>query len=391
MEPITFKAFDADNHYYEAEDAFVRHVPKDMRKRCMQWVELDGRRRLLVGGRLNRFIPNPTFDPVARPGCLDQYFRAKQSASDIRAAFGELVPISPAYRNRDARLAVMDDQGIEAMFMFPTLGVGMEAALEHDQEALQVAFRAFNRWLDEDWGLNFENRIHSPACINLGDVDAAISELRWALDRGTRAINIRASSVKGPDGRRRSLGDPAHEPFWALLNEAGIVLAIHSGDAGYGFMLEHWGQDAEFEAFRYSAFKTLITMSPISDALASLIGEGVLSRFPRIRVATIESGSEWVGPLLKKFKKAYGQHAYAFSEDPIETFRRAVSVSPYYEDDLLALRESIGASQIIFGSDWPHAEGLPNPVDFVYDLEGFTDAEVRMIMRDNGMELVQPA
>ena len=114
---IDFPSFDADNHYYEAEDAFIRHLDPSMRKRCMQWAEIDGKKRLLVGGRVNRFIPNPTFDPVAHPGVLDSYFRAKTSAKDIREAFGQLEPISPFYRDRQARLTSMDDQGVEACFM----------------------------------------------------------------------------------------------------------------------------------------------------------------------------------------------------------------------------------------------------------------------------------
>ena len=105
---LGYAAFDADNHYYEAEDAFIRHVDPKMHKRCMQWAQIDGRQRLLVGGKVNRFIPNPTFDPVARPGCLDDYFRGKVAKSDMREAFGELVPIPDEYRDRDARIAVMD-------------------------------------------------------------------------------------------------------------------------------------------------------------------------------------------------------------------------------------------------------------------------------------------
>ena len=110
MTELGYQAFDADQHYYEAEDAFIRFMPKEMRKRAMQWAEIEGRKRLLVGGKVNRFSPNPTVDPVAKPGCLDTYFRAKESAQDIRAAFGELDPISPSYRIRDARIADLDQQ-----------------------------------------------------------------------------------------------------------------------------------------------------------------------------------------------------------------------------------------------------------------------------------------
>ena len=76
---LGFAAFDADTHYYEATDAFIRHVDPRMHKRCMQWATVDGRERLLVAGKINRFIPNPTFDPVARPGCLDDYFRTTRT------------------------------------------------------------------------------------------------------------------------------------------------------------------------------------------------------------------------------------------------------------------------------------------------------------------------
>ena len=101
MAELSFRAFDADHHYYEAEDAFIRHIEPRMKKRCMDWAIVGGKKRLLVGGKVNRFIPNPTFDPVARPGCLDDYYQGKNGAGlSIRDAFGELEPIHVEYRDR---------------------------------------------------------------------------------------------------------------------------------------------------------------------------------------------------------------------------------------------------------------------------------------------------
>ena len=77
MAELPFKVFDADNHYYEATDAFTRHIDPAMKKRCMQWANIDGKTRLLVGGKINRFIPNPTFDPVSKPGALQDFFRGR--------------------------------------------------------------------------------------------------------------------------------------------------------------------------------------------------------------------------------------------------------------------------------------------------------------------------
>ena len=133
MATLDFRAFDADHHYYEAEDAFIRHVEPRLRSRAMQWADINGRKRLLVGGKVNRFIPNPTFDPVAKPGILDEYFRGRNpEQKDIRTLFGELDPIDPCYRDRDARLARLDAQNLAGCFLFPTLGVGMEESLKHD-------------------------------------------------------------------------------------------------------------------------------------------------------------------------------------------------------------------------------------------------------------------
>ena len=391
MTDLGFAAFDADNHYYEATDAFIRHVDPKMHKRCMQWATVDGRERLLVAGRVNRFIPNPTFDPVARPGCLDDYFRGKVPASDMREAFGELKPISAAYRNRDARIELLDSQGLQACFLFPTLGVGMEAALEHDPAALTAAFGGFNRWLADDWGFAYRDRLYAAGYLTLADPDWALDELDWLIANDVRVVNMRPSSVPDGAGGRRSLGHPAHDKVWQRLDDHGITVAMHSGDSGYGFLLEHWGVDSEFESFRYNALKSMLTYSPISDALASLLAEGVLSRHRNLRVATIETGSEWVWPFVKKLTKTYRQQRHAFEEDPLEVFRRQVWISPYYEDDLLALRDLIGADHMLFGSDFPHAEGLADPVSFVHDLDGFSGAEIEQVMRTNGLSLTRRA
>jgi hypothetical protein len=64
MEQYAGPLFDCDNHYYEAEAVFMRHVPRRMQRRCVQWVEMDGRRHHLVARKLNHSMGNPTFKPV---------------------------------------------------------------------------------------------------------------------------------------------------------------------------------------------------------------------------------------------------------------------------------------------------------------------------------------
>jgi predicted TIM-barrel fold metal-dependent hydrolase len=388
---LDFEMVDADNHYYEATDAFTRHLDPAMAKRTMQWADVDGRRRLLVAGSINRFIPNPSFSHLAKPGSLSDFFRAKEGVGDLRAAFGELESIEqrPEYRDRDARLAVMDAQGMQACIMLPTLGVGMESALETDPEACTAAFRAFNRWLEEDWGLHHQDRIFSAPYITLLDPEWAVEELRWALDHGARVVLMRPTSVWGVDGRRTP-GDPRHDAFWSLLDESGVSLVLHSGDAGYGDYEALWGLTDDMQAFKVPTLKKLLSANPVQDTMASMMADRLFERHPNLRVATVETGAEWVRPLLKKLAATHIQLPGTFGEDPVELFRRHVWVSPFFEDDVLDLIHAVGPSRVLFGSDWPHVEGLAEPASFIEELVGVDAADVRAIMRENTLELLTP-
>jgi predicted TIM-barrel fold metal-dependent hydrolase len=388
MSELGFRPFDADNHYYEATDAFTRHIPDDMARRCMQWAQLGGKQRLLVGGKVNSFIPNPTFDPVSKPGALDLYFRGKAPGGDIRALFGALDPLPAEYHDRDARLALMDTQGLDGAFFFPTLGVGMEEALRHDVAALCAAFSAFNRWLDDDWGFAYRNRIYGAPYITLADPEWALRELEWAIERGVRVIVMRTAPVPTSTGGTRSPGDAVYDPFWAEAAAAGVVVAFHSGDAGYGRYIDDWEPTGDFKAFQFSPMRTITSDRAPFDMFAALVCHGVFTRHPRLRVAAIESGSEWVAPLIKKLKKAYAQGPHAFGGDPVEELCEHLWVAPFYEDDIRQLADSIGVDHVLFGSDYPHAEGLADPLAFVNDLPGFTDAEVHQVMRSNALTLL---
>jgi predicted TIM-barrel fold metal-dependent hydrolase len=124
--------------------------------------------------------------------------------------------------------------------------------------------------------------------------------------------------------------------------------------------------------------------------VGALIVHGVFARHPNVRVATIENGSSWVPELVRRLRKFAKQVPDAFPGDPIETLRRHVWVAPFYEDDIRGLADEIGVDHVLFGSDWPHAEGLAQPTDFVDDLAGFDADEIRTIMRDNGRALATP-
>ncbi len=389
MTPPPFPLFDCDNHYYEALDAFTRHIEPEYRKRAMQWAQIDGRTRLLVGGKINRFIPNPTFDPVARPGAMDEYFRGRNpKKASTRELFGELEPIRAEYRDRDARLATMDSQGVQGAIFLPTLGVGMEQALIDDVPALIAAFRAFNRWLEEDWGFAYRERIFAAPYITLVDVEAAVRELEWALSRDARFVVMVPGPVMTPIGGR-SPADPMFDPFWALASESGITVLYHGGETRYTQYLTDWGESGNTESFRITSFRSLSSANPLQDTMASMLALGLFARFGRLRIGSIENGSDWVFHLFEKLTKAFGQTPFLFPEDPRETFRRHIWISPFYEDQLASLRDLVGVDRIVMGSDYPHVEGLAEPASYIKDLEnfGYTPEQCEKVMFANGVGL----
>jgi predicted TIM-barrel fold metal-dependent hydrolase len=398
MTELDFRIVDTDNHFYEATDAFTRHMDPKMAPRAIQWADVDGQQRLLVGGKVNHFFASPTCDPIWKPGSLREIMRGNNPKElEFLEVANDYAPAQPDFKNRDARLAKMDEQGIEAIFSFTSLANGIEQELDRsDPEACIAAFEALNRWMDEDWGFHYEERIFAGPYITLIDPDAAVRELEWALSRGARILQVRAGPIPTRDGFR-SPGDRVFDPFWARVNEAGIVVGYHGGVGRYMEWLNDWGESSMFD-FQDSTFNEVVGFNGqrnTSDNIAALICHGVFERFPSVRVATVESGSDWVAPLLKELSRVSRMLPKGFAQDPVETFHRHVSVSctPMFISeprDLLDLRDAAGAENLLMGSDYPHAEGLADPRDFVKELDGFSDDEIRLIMRENGLALLQP-
>jgi predicted TIM-barrel fold metal-dependent hydrolase len=388
---LGYRPFDADNHYYEPLDAITRHQDPQMQRRGVQVVRNGKRVYVLVADRVLHNIPNPTFDPVIVPGCTQMLFRGQLPEGVDPKSVTKVEPIHPEYQDREVRIQVMDEQGLSAVLLFPTLGVGVEEYLRDDPEAAAHCLWSFNKWLEEDWGFAFEDRIFGIPMISLADPAAALAELESLLERGAKGVHLRPAPVPSAEGPR-SFGHPAHDPVWAAIAEADIPVFFHLGDSGYLRYAAAWGGSAVFDPFRPTDPLNMILVSDraIHDTMASLIVHGVFQRHPKLRVASIENGSAWVALLLKRLKKAANQEPSWFPEDPLDVFRNHVWVSPYYEEDLDTLAGTIGVERILFGSDWPHGEGLPEPAHFTKELTSFSDGDIRKVMRDNAIDLLGP-
>jgi predicted TIM-barrel fold metal-dependent hydrolase len=118
----------------------------------------------------------------------------------------------------------------------------------------------------------------------------------------------------------------------------------------------------------------------MADAVAALVSHGALSRFPNLRVMSVENGSDWVERLLELLAGVYKKMPQQFPEDPIEAIRRNFFISPFWEDDIQSLGKLLPLDHIVFGSDYPHPEGLRDPLSRLDHLGGLSDDEVRDFM-----------
>ena len=392
---LDFPVFDADNHMYETRDALTRHLP-DRYAGLIRYVQVDGRTKIAVKGRISEYIPNPTFERVAAPGAQEEYFKVgNPEGRSRREIMGRAIESLPAFREPAPRLELMDELGIDRALMWPTLASLVEERLRDDPDATHAVIHALNRWMHEHWTFDYEARIFPVPVVTLPIVERAIDELEWVVERGARIILVRPAPVPGLRGPR-SFALPEFDPFWKLVQEADVVVGMHASDSGYQRYLNEWEglRDDEFTPFTGgSGFAAIVGHQhrAITDTIASAIGHGLCTRFPRLKIAPVENGSAWVRPLVHDMERAYAFHPYLFDEDPVAVFTRNVFVHPFHEDDPKGLVALLGADNVLFGSDYPHPEGLADPISFVDDLAGLPDDDIAKVMGGNLSRLMNVA
>jgi predicted TIM-barrel fold metal-dependent hydrolase len=385
-----FPVFDADNHFYETQDAFTRHLP-DRYKGAIDYVDVRGRTKIVVRGTISEYIPNPTFEVVAKPGAQEEYFRVgNPEGKSYRELIGEPMKAVPAFRRPEPRLELMDELGVDQALMFPTLASLLEERMRDDPELTHAAIHSLNQWMYEEWTFNYEDRIFATPVITLPIVEKAIEELEWVLERGAKTVLIRPAPVPCAGGSR-SFGFEEFDPFWQAVVDADILVSMHASDSGYSRYQSDWTGPMELLPFKLDSFRYM-TMGKraMEDSMAAFLCHGVFSRFPTLRIASIENGGDWVVPFLEHLEDVYKKMPQAFDEDPMMQFRRNVWISPFHEDNLPRLIDAVGTDNILFGSDYPHPEGLAEPCSYVHHLPaGLTDDDIAKIMGGNLSEIMK--
>jgi predicted TIM-barrel fold metal-dependent hydrolase len=291
----------------------------------------------------------------------------------------------PGCYDRKARLADMDANHTEASICFPTFPrfCGQTFLEASNRELAEACVRAYNDWMIDDWcGAEALGRLIPLTLVPLWDPELAAQEVRRCAGKGAHAISFSESPYE--------LGLPTvftdhWEPLWKACEETSTVVNVHQGSSSTFITTS---SDAPplvpVSLTHLSAEKTLV------DWLAS----GILQRYPTIKLTLSEGQAGWMPFLLERMdrsRKQWGRHAGGRSSAPPSSYVPGrVYACIVEEDSGLAMRERIGMSQLMFETDYPHADSTwPNSVEVAERMiltAGLDDTETRQLLRGNAIE-----
>ncbi len=266
---------------------------------------------------------------------------------------------------------------------YPTLGSLVEHSSADDPALTLAIVHALNEWICEHWSFNYADRLFTTPILNLSEVDAAQRELEWILDRGAKAALIKPGPVNGLHGwRSPALGE--FDPFWRDVEAAGLPIVLHASYPPLDDYVNKWEPAHTQNFMTQSAFRWMVLgHREIADMITALICHGTLTRFPKLRIASVENGSGWIFPLFNDFEDLQKKMPQNFPEHPHDVFRRNIWVSPFWEGCVSDVVSTVGWDKVMFGSDYPHPEGLPEPRGFWKYAEGMDVRRSYDFMGDN--------
>jgi predicted TIM-barrel fold metal-dependent hydrolase len=309
-------------------------------------VDEHGIERMVIAGKVMNPGPFP-IGGVGVPGGLSDPVAARSTTYDKAYSGGW---------DAARRLADMDAEGVDRTVIYTSIGLFFGG--DEDPSLMAALCRAYNNWI-ADFCKQAPERFAAMALVPLMDIEAAIVETRRAVEQlGLKGVMLRPNPYKG-----RMLHDPAYAPFWRELQELGVPVALHEGATGnIPFVgvercrTNPGAADPGMLAFAMSH----VVCHPFEQQIAvmQLICGGVLERFPRLKVAFMESGCGWLPYWLHRLDEHHEALPHFLPDlklAPSEYFKRQCWIATEGDEaDLLGVLRYVGDDRVVWASDYPH-------------------------------------
>jgi predicted TIM-barrel fold metal-dependent hydrolase len=347
---------DVDQHLFESRTTWSDHIDPAYRSDALCITDDDAGWPWLTwrGGRLT-----PLDVPIPERSALIGEDRLRRLRGErAPASFEAQVPDS--YRRAGARLEALDGFGLDAAVLFPNYGLLWEQRLAADRGAQRANARAYNRFAAEVCAEG-EGRLFGVAHVLLHDPAWAVEEIERVRAEGLRLAMIAPAPVDG-----KPLSHRDFDPVWGACSDMGVAPVFHVSD--FESPLHPAWREGEHEDGEQLFDSIFLYLAP-AVALANLILHGVLERFPALRIGVVELTASWVPSFLLHidgasdfYAQRHGEPFHPLAARPSEYFLRQVRVAalPYEMPNRLVPK--VGDETFMIGSDWPHAEGVADPM-----------------------------
>jgi len=320
-------------------------------------------------------------DPAFRAGAVENILLRKNQ--EALGAF-----------SREDRPAAIDALGFASQLVFTTFCLGNFGLDEGSDMALcYAAAQAHNRMMTDF--CQVDRRLLATAYVPLVDFERAKAAAAEAIALGAKALLVPSRCPRG-----HSPSHVALDPVWAQAQEAGIPVLFHVGgeeklnpdyfENGLPRVKDFHGGEENFTSVSFMAIP-----GSVMESLGAMIIDGVLDRFPRLKVGTIELGASWLPSWMRFMDSAHAaffkneDRLHRLSARPSEIVRRQVRVTPYPHEDSGWIIANSGAEICLFSSDFPHVEGGRNPLKrFGDSLAGLPAPTVDRFYRENFIDLM---
>jgi predicted TIM-barrel fold metal-dependent hydrolase len=330
---------DSDSHLLEPNDIATDYVAAKYREAVPQVIERDGIAYVKIEGRI--------FDelPIAAAGIPN-------GLTDLnKTLHTKWEEVQAGANNPQARLEVLDNEGLAASVLYPTIGL-IYAGIK-DPEVTAAACNGYNRWV-ADFCRVAPARLYGVGTVPLQDVGSATAELKNIAKLGLCAATIRPTPYRG-----RRLNDPAYEPFWTAAEELDLAISVHGS-----FAIDTISSVASDRYPNNDLFFSHVICHPLEQEMASMdiVCGGVLARHPKLRVSFLEAGSGWILYWLDRLDGHYekmGKLVPWMKERPSDYFRRQCWIA--YDADETTLQDVVAhrlGRNILWGADYPHFDCL---------------------------------
>ncbi len=360
-----YKVLDTDAHQMEPPSMWAKYIDSNFADRAPAAGDLgNGERGMLCEA-----------EPLAKQdGAYPMHSKEFLEAS--RRAMQRFDRSRQQGFNAASRLEDMDEFGVDAQVIYPTVGGQLLGKPFHDLELLAACCRAYNDWSIEYCGVARE-RLHPAAMLPMQAPDLAVEEVHRADERGAACYYVRPNPVAG-----RNLYHEDYDPLWAAISAAGKPICIHDSGSPY------WPSYGDRMDTHTSGH---IIAHPVEAmvAMMSLIWFGVIERHPALKVVHVEADAGWLPYWLQRMEQHYdfsGQAEHPLlKKRPTEYFKANFLVAARGDEMTLpAAVELVGEDYLTFNTDYPHPDGTWPQGMADLAAQPISDAAKRKILWDNG-------